>query len=1054
MRALARWFVILAVSPWFGGWMGAQAPAGSLEPGHSLRRQIQRGEVHSYELRAVAGQYLNVVLNAFQTAMKATLTSPGGQPLVNVSAPGDQGPEEIAWTLADTGSYRIALQTADTGALSGSYTLVIRSLGEPAAEDRRRAAAFEAFIAAENLAAGTTAESRRQATAKYEESLSVWRNIGDPFWEGRVLHQIAFNWEALGQLIKARDALLEALPLRRASGNRVGEANSLNNLGLIYNGLGEPARALEYLSPALELRTRAGDRRGEAITLNNIAVAHGRMGEPGRAVEVLLRSLEIRQEVGDRLGEAITRNNLGSFYSGMGDYQTALERFMEALVYRREMGDRRGEAAALANVGSAYHFLGEIRKAREYMIQSVGLFEALGDQRGLSAALASLGSLTTGPDALTYQNRSLSIRRQIGDRQGEVLTLTNISATQYGMGEYRAALEAAEAGLEVASNIAFRRGEGESLFHAAKADRKLGNGGLARSRLTRAAELFEAEGARELESATLAVRAEAELLDGDLRQALASSSLAMRISESIRGSLTDPDLRASFRAYRASPYGLNVEVLMKLHRLNPADGFDGLALEASERSRARSLVEVLTDSRIDLRQALSSAQRQREDQILDRINKAQRELFRSGLPAARKPEVDRQLAAAEREMETFRFELGGMGKGYAAVQYAGALDRRQIQQEILDKDTALIEFTLGERQSWVWVLTRDRMMSAALPARSEIEAQVRAYRKELAQGASALTVRTALARLDAVGNGLYRDLLAPVEPAFGKARHLIIVPDGVLSYLPFETLGGGTRLVEHFAISYSPSASALATLRARFQQNAPPARTLLAFGDAVYSETATARRAEPEMIRERGGGLTQLPHTRAEVNGIRALFPAAGSNAYLGAAATEETVKGAPLDQYRLIHFAVHGIYDEEQPARSGIALSIAPESRQDGILQVPEIMRLRLRAEMVTLSACQSGLGKLLAGEGVMGMSRAFLYAGADSVLTSLWNVNDASTAELMKLVYQGIARGLARDEALRGAKLRLMRGPQTTWRHPYYWAAFVLLGDSVLAQDRNLTP
>jgi CHAT domain-containing protein len=394
-------------------------------------------------------------------------------------------------------------------------------------------------------------------------------------------------------------------------------------------------------------------------------------------------------------------------------------------------------------------------------------------------------------------------------------------------------------------------------------------------------------------------------------------------------------------------------------------------------------------------------------------------------------------------------ELRKSGSPYA-VEYAGALDRDRIQREILGQDTALIEFELGEKQSYVWVLTPHGSISAVLPPRKQIEQLVEEYRKELAQRPSALTVRTALVRVDALGTRLYRELLAPVESAFKESQRLIIVPDGVLAYLPFETLGGQKRLIERFAVSYSPSASVLATLRDRLKVGTPPAKELLAFGDAVYSPASTPASSALGQFSERGLDFTQLPYTRTEVTAIRSLFAAGASRIFMGAEAREETLKSVPLDPYRFIHFAVHGLYDEEQPARSGIALSVNADSREDGILQVREIMRLRLRAEMVTLSACQTGLGKLLDGEGVIGISRAFLYAGADSVLTSLWNVNDASTAELMRLVYRDLARGIRRDDALRAAKLQLIRGPQSTWRHPYYWAPFVLQGDSAPTSNK----
>jgi CHAT domain-containing protein len=195
---------------------------------------------------------------------------------------------------------------------------------------------------------------------------------------------------------------------------------------------------------------------------------------------------------------------------------------------------------------------------------------------------------------------------------------------------------------------------------------------------------------------------------------------------------------------------------------------------------------------------------------------------------------------------------------------------------------------------------------------------------------------------------------------------------------------------------------------------------------------------------ERGLDLNRLPYTRAEVNSIGSLFPPTQRQIYLGVQARERMVKSAALDQFRYVHFAAHGLIDELRPVRSGIALSFEKGSKEDGVLQMSEIMRLRLNADLVTLSACRTGLGKLLNGEGIVGLTRAFFYAGASSVVVSLWNVNDLATADLMKAFYRNINNGMTKDEALRQAKLSLIKGPQRSWQHPYFWAPFILVGDS----------
>jgi CHAT domain-containing protein len=296
-------------------------------------------------------------------------------------------------------------------------------------------------------------------------------------------------------------------------------------------------------------------------------------------------------------------------------------------------------------------------------------------------------------------------------------------------------------------------------------------------------------------------------------------------------------------------------------------------------------------------------------------------------------------------------------------------------------------------------------------------------------------------------------------------------------------------LLHKFAIAYAPSASALVAVREMNAETHAPPKTLLAFGDpltqtentlaknsaanattrssdsapdaaekaapalsastgnpdkAVSAETPPPHSPFPDAeYAERGFSLTRLPFTRDEVLGISSLYSPSQRQVYLGEDAREETVKSEKLDAYRYIHFASHGFIDESHPGRSGILFSRATNSSEDGILQMDEIMRLKLNADLVTLSACSTGLGKLVNGEGILGLTRAFFYAGARSVTVSLWNVNDSATATLMTSFYGKLNRGLPKSAALRQAKLSMLRGENPLWRHPYFWAAFVLVGE-----------
>ncbi|MFQ6094268.1 MAG: CHAT domain-containing protein, partial [bacterium] len=309
----------------------------------------------------------------------------------------------------------------------------------------------------------------------------------------------------------------------------------------------------------------------------------------------------------------------------------------------------------------------------------------------------------------------------------------------------------------------------------------------------------------------------------------------------------------------------------------------------------------------------------------------------------------------------------------------------------------------------------------------------------------------------ALGQNLCDMLIGPAREYLKPGVELIIIPDGILHYLPFGALvtqkaidqkQEARYLIEDYTISYAPSASVLDILIERPARSVQiRRRELLAFGDPLFGETTeeadlTLETTERGLYQEQGCQFSRLPYTKLEVTRIASLFPEESTSIYLGAAAAEERVKGEDLTRYRRVHFATHGLIDEAIPGRSCVVLALDDDPAEDGFLQMREIFNLKFDADLVVLSACQTGRGKLVRGEGLIGLSRAFLYAGANSMLLSLWSVNDRSTAELMESFYRSLQKGKEKSEALRTAKLDLLEGEIQALRHPYYWAPFILLG------------
>jgi CHAT domain-containing protein len=386
----------------------------------------------------------------------------------------------------------------------------------------------------------------------------------------------------------------------------------------------------------------------------------------------------------------------------------------------------------------------------------------------------------------------------------------------------------------------------------------------------------------------------------------------------------------------------------------------------------------------------------------------------------------------------------------SSLEFPAPISIETIQDQILDQKTAILEFFLGEKQSYSFLITKNAFVLRTLPPRALIEDSLRAYFKVLSTPPKGEYPGFLAAKR------IYRDLIHDFEDTISPAiEHIIIIPDGILYYLPFETLirddGEETSrppyLIERFKISYAPSASSLALLLQRSRE-AGNSKLLLALGDPVYtvgkSRSSGHNKKFEEALREiyldNGFEFSPLPFSKTEIKEISRFFPRAGVDIYLEEMAKEEVVKKLSLTDYRILHFACHGFLDEKAPLRSALVLTLDDGTEEDGFLQGREIYNLKLNADLVVLSACQTAKGKLENGEGVFGLPRVFFYAGARSTLSSLWKVNDRSTSDLMQEFYRYIANGDDKAQALRLAKMKML---SSKFSHPFYWAAFVLNGD-----------
>ena len=1097
MVNLLVWIWLLAAA-WLPGSPPAQAngdkrdlaqSAGeshSLEPGKPIERELSGGRSHFYKITMTSGQYLQIAVSQRGIDAMVELYTPDGKKIAGADS--EQATEEsetISAIAEAAGEYMVEVRSAEKTAQTGRYEIKVEELRAATAEDKYRDAGETVFREAKRLKNGTT-EDKRKSIEKYHEALDLYRRAGARREEAVTLNHIGAVYQLLGETQKALEKYNESLPLRRAVGDRRGEAVTLNNIGGVYNSLGEMQKALEKLNEALPISQAVGHRIGEARILINIGDIYQSLGETQKALEKYNEALPILRVMGDRRGEAVTFNNIGGVYDILGETQKALEKFNESLTIWRAVGDRREEANTLDNIGAVYNSLGETQKALEKFNEALLLSRAVGNRLGEVATLNNIGMayrlLGETQKALEKFNEALLLSRTIGDRKVEATSLHNIGRVYQSMGEARKALEKFNESLTISRTIGDRIKEAGTLHSIGVVYQSLGETRKALEKFNEALPIFQFVGGRNGEAVTLLRIAQVEQQRGNLTRACQTIEQAVGIIESLRANIVGQELRASYFASRQEFYQSYIDVLMRMQMQNPAAAFDALALEVSERARARSLLELLTESRADLRRGVDDSLLERTrslQQLLNGKAAAQFALLNRKHTPAQAEAFAKEIASLTTEYEELKAQIRASSPQYAALTQPQPLSLAEIQQEALDPDTLLLEYALGDNASYLFVASQTALTSHQLPNRAEIEAAARRVRDLLTapqpqRGDTAAKyqarVRKAGADYWRQATALSRMLLGPVALQLSRKR-LLIVADGALQYVPFGALpvpdphapGRGragaalTPLIVEHEIVHLPSASALTVLRRALAGRQPAEKAVAVLADPVFSiddprvksggKTQAGGETAPDLARaiaDVRGDLRRLLMTRGEAEAILSVAPPSAGLKALDFQADRATATSDELSRYRIVHFATHGLLNSQHPELSGLALSLVDERGrpQDGFLRLHEIFNLRLPAELVVLSACQTGLGKEVKGEGLVGLTRGFMYAGAARVVASLWRVDDTATAELMKLFYRRMLRdGMRPAAALREAQVEMWK--RAPGRSPFYWAGFVLQGE-----------
>jgi CHAT domain-containing protein/Tfp pilus assembly protein PilF len=1009
------------------GLADAQAPE-VLRVGAPLDRVIRAKETHSYRVPLEAGQLLHVTARQVGADIVLTVQRPDGAEAARSDLPnGGFGVETIAIRAGAAGDYGVAV--AGTGSVEGSrYELRLEAARNAGADDEELLAVHEALFAAERHRREGTAAARALALEEYVRAEQFFDRSGD-------VGLVADLRTARGLILARTGRPREALPLfeqslaeYRREGNRDRQASVLNNVGGMRNLLGDLDQSMSAYEEAIAIWEGMRQTALIPIVLNNIAQLYSDQGRWSECIAYRKRALEKSLEIGDLRFAAMTAVNLGAVYLVTRDSRTAQETLQRALELARPFQDVR-MGLALYHLGTNALYQEKAAEALPWFEQALAVFRTIGDRRQESRALASqaearerLGQIGQASDLLA---QSLAIAQPTGDptligeslyRQARVLTASGRPAD--GL---RVALEAAGS---------FRKGS--NLYYEIRA--------------------LEAAG-------------EAAFQGGNPAEALKHTDAAIERAEKLRAGLDEEQNRAFYFVRRQDAFHQRIEILMALGR-------EAEALETSERGRARSMLDMLSETGSAIREGVDPALVKRERDVVAVLNAKGSRLLTRPNDAELRKEID----GLESEYQEVRAAIRRSSPKYAALEQPRPLTVGEMQRDLLREDEVLLEYSLGERRSYLWAIGRDRVQAWPLAPRASIEAAAARVRELLAARTVNPRMETSddkrrrIAEADralaAASSELSRMTLGPAAE-FLRFSRLGIVPDGALQNVPFAMLpdpatADGAPLIARHEVVLLPSISAVAIIR-RESPRPPASKTLAVFADPVFStadtrfkgRTAAAPPASEETrllqhsgaqseVKETTLSIPRLPYTAREAERILTVARGMKTFAATGFEASREAATGGQLSDYRYIHFATHGYLDTERPSLSALVLAqVDRQGKQvDGFLRVADVYNTRLSADLVVLSACQTGLGQEVRGEGLMGLTRAFLYAGAPRVIVSLWNVNDEATAELMAAFYRGLLRdGRTPAAALRAAQMELRA--RKRWESPYYWAAFVQQGE-----------
>ncbi|MCL5773948.1 MAG: tetratricopeptide repeat protein [Firmicutes bacterium] len=900
----------------------------------------------------------------------------------------------------------------------------------------------------------------------HQKALKIFEELNDKSGAGKSLNNIGLVYESLGEYQKALDYYQQSLKIYNEIGNKLDVRSVLNNMGTINYSLGNYQQALDYFQQVIKLDEDFEDKNGVGDDLLNIGYIYFSSGDYAKALDYFQKALKIKEETGDKSGVESDFTSIGLVHYSLGDYRKSLDYHQKALNIALQIGNKSGAANCFTNIGVVYRSLGDYQKALYFYQNALKIFEDTGDKDGIGSALNNMGSvyyyLSDYEKALDYYQRALKIEEEIGNKKGIMVNLSALGVIYYSLGDDRKALDYQQKALKIAEETGNRNVTGDALNNIGLVYDHLGEHQKALDQYMRAFKIYEEIGdrsgmgsasdnigllyyllgdyAKSLDYYQKALKIYEEIGDADgtckslsgvglsykglkkADEAIDILSRAVKALEEIRGKLKVEEQKTSFMQNKLILYEELIELLLQ-------KGRDEDAWEYTERAKARTFLDMLGNQKIDFKAGASLDIMNKEEELSQEITAAMSDIQKEN-NTENAEKLRLHLKELKKEYEDTLEKLKISNPEYASFKTVEVSSLKEIQKN-LDAGTLLLEYFTGLKKSYLFIVDKSSIKVVEIPENeNQLEEKISEVLKRVAGKAPLKEELTSLSNI----------LIKPAwESMKGKSK-LIIIPHSSLHYLPFAMLvdSKGDYLIENFQILTQPSASVwlLCIKKPKEKGEKLAAYAIgdisISFGGKTKSQKAVSVRGTPVMSDEiLRGGLPPLPGTKEEVEEIARIY--AGGKIFVGKKATIEDVKKNAA-KGTLVHFATHGILDSSYPLFSGLVFS-------DGILTTSDIFGLDLKANLVVLSACNTAGGRISNGDEIVGISRAFMYAGTPTVIATLWSIADVSTAELMQDFYKRLKQGKSKGAALQEAQKDMLKNSE--YSHPYYWAPFLLIGD-----------